>query len=329
MEFKNIRKAESIVLGTIAGILYILSLLYLSSLTDTSIFIVIIGMFPLLLYTVLFLILNKKKKVNGIVLWFTPILFAVIFYFMEYYNLIAELKEMDLITLGILNVFIAYIINLLLLFIHKFPRVVKTNKSFSTKKVKTEKKSIKPINVKKIVKKNTDYKNILQKYDQQLVQDKSIITQLKTKIQEYENYFKITQEKFQKTIRSVEDKCKAINFVVGRVYSDKNGGDKDVRDFLRIDRELYNTFSEIANDFNDKQAKEVYNILNEICKKLSFYELTEKDIFSNKLIHSNKMNEKIIEILSRLDKDPVRDYYTETQTICKDLINYLKSNYGF
>lgn len=128
---------------------------------------------------------------------------------------------------------------------------------------------------------------------------------------------KIVQEKDpEKLINSLEDKSKALNFVIGRVYGKKKGGDEEMRKKLRIRSEWYNEVSKIFNH-QKTTSKEFKAALTKIKRHLSVFEKTEEEVFGNK--HSKLKNlsrdkdgkEKVIDVLARNDNDPVLNYYQQ------------------
>ncbi|MFH1506037.1 MAG: hypothetical protein ABIE94_03525, partial [archaeon] len=119
----------------------------------------------------------------------------------------------------------------------------------------------------------------------------------------------------------------ALNFVIGRVYSDKHGGDQDIRDHLKVNRELYNTFSAITGDFQREYVETFLDVLHRIMQKLLVLGLPEKEALGKKLL-SNYQKETVIDILKKNDKDPVEDYYKEAGEICTQLMKYIKQTYS-
>jgi len=158
------------------------------------------------------------------------------------------------------------------------------------------------------------------------------------RLQELENELRLTKQKLSinrdsvsVTLREIEAKAKALNFVVGRVYADKKGGSKDIRELLHIPRDLYNEFSQITSDYSSDDAARLLNILLILQNKLALYELPEKKMFSLEkspqipLERSSNGSDSIIEVLSRNDNDPVVDYYAGAKEVCTKLIAFLQS----
>jgi len=155
------------------------------------------------------------------------------------------------------------------------------------------------------------------------------INKLKDEMEKLRRKPEVTKETFSINIKSIEDKCKAINFVIGRVYSDKKGGSAQIREKLNIDRELYNAFSELSADGMQQEREMLHKILTAIYHKLQQMELPEKSVFKLEkaklqLKRENDGKEKILEILAANDKDPIKEYHSEAKNICTNLLRFLE-----
>ena len=180
-------------------------------------------------------------------------------------------------SLTVMNILFSYAANILLLLVYQLP----------------ERKS------------RVEYYH--KKYEQQLKQTTKLKQQLTN----------ISSKNFTVKLRSIEDKCKAINFVIGRVYSTKHKGNKTIRETLKIPRELYDRFSEM-----EKKGLADPKLLNQILNKLINLEHTESQAIGKRILSKN--HEPIIQILKENDKDPVEDYHREAKEVCQALIQYLK-----
>lgn len=143
---------------------------------------------------------------------------------------------------------------------------------------------------------------------------------------------------FKKNLRTIEDKCKVLNFVIGRVFSKRRGCKAAVRNRIKIDSSLYNRFSELSYDLNSKNAIVLLEIIKEIYSKLKLYKLPLKE-FHDSLPNKEQFNlngmEKefdinsqieLIDFLDVADSDPAKDYYSELLTICANLISYIRNS---
>ncbi|MBN1157416.1 hypothetical protein JXA85_07370 [Candidatus Woesearchaeota archaeon] len=123
-------------------------------------------------------------------------------------------------------------------------------------------------------------------------------------------------------IQSIEDKCKALNFVIGRVYSDKHGGSPELRNLIKMNKEHYNSFSNLT-DFNDAKTKSVLlELVRAIANGLLLLRKTEHEVFGGRMHHLKNIqrehygNDRIIDVLIKNDKDPVQTYFDSAIQFC-------------
>ena len=150
--------------------------------------------------------------------------------------------------------------------------------------------------------------------------------ELRKKVQEYEEKLNITEKNMRFNLRSIEDKCKALNFVVGRVYSDKKGGSKSIREKLRIHRDLYNLFTEITTNAEKEDLDKLHDVLEKILHTLKLMEKNESDVLKvkkGKIPVERSPNDTVLQVLIRNDKDPVEDYHAQAKEICEKMIDFL------
>lgn len=153
---------------------------------------------------------------------------------------------------------------------------------------------------------------------------------LKDKLHAMQSELIITKKNVSKTLRSIEDKCKAINFAIGRVYADKKGGSAELRNKLMIHRDWYNTFSEITAEYGDEDAQHLLSVLEKIHGQLLQMEQPEKEVFTPikdaKIPAERKKDgsQTILDVMIENDKDPVSDFHGEAKEVCEKLINYLR-----
>lgn len=122
---------------------------------------------------------------------------------------------------------------------------------------------------------------------------------------------------------SIEGKCKAINFVIGRVYRSSNGGTTSLRDKIRISSELYNEFQRLLKEGT---REEIIVVLDKIGKALFQLNKPEKEIFGPRatgflknILRDDEGNDNIISVLAKNDNDPVVSYYEEALESYNDL----------
>jgi hypothetical protein len=132
-------------------------------------------------------------------------------------------------------------------------------------------------------------------------------------------------------VASIEDKSKALNFVIGRVYNKYHGGSKQLREKLSLKPELYNEFSEILHNETNPDKKRMLSVLNDIEKQLYLLTLPEKDVITGEqlielknLDRNEEGEERIIDVLIKNDKDPVETYYAGAKEFCLKLRDILQ-----
>ena len=151
---------------------------------------------------------------------------------------------------------------------------------------------------------------------------------IKPKINCFNGYFNMSEngeKELKKVLQSVEDKCKVLNFAIGRVYSNKKGGSKDLREKIKVNKVWYNQISEAMKDgYNQKKDKNkiILNI-KKIRDRLERLHKTEKEIFGQEhnqlknLKRSDDGSDKILHVLIKNDKDPVKTYYDGAVEFCE------------
>ncbi|MFT4311484.1 MAG: hypothetical protein ACMXX7_02555 [Candidatus Woesearchaeota archaeon] len=168
-----------------------------------------------------------------------------------------------------------------------------------------------------------DKENLEEKTQKQQNKIKSLKEELVKTRQEL-----VTNSNVTRTLRSIEDKCKAINFVIGRVYSEKKGGKIEIRRKLHIPPVLYNSFSKMSTDFEKTNQKELLKIVKKLYARLKVLEKKENEVFKLgkselKVKRDASGEDKIIDVLTKNDSDPVEDYYLEAKEIINRVIEYL------
>jgi hypothetical protein len=141
---------------------------------------------------------------------------------------------------------------------------------------------------------------------------------------------KFEPDRIQEYVQSIEDKCKAINFVVGRVYRNSNGGNPKLRERLRIPSEWYNEFSATGEAKENTLAKAKV-MVRKIRDRLSLYSQKEREVFHAdevkhlKHLHRNAAGEDtVITVLHHNDSDPVEQYYKSAMEFCDTILAALE-----
>lgn len=131
-------------------------------------------------------------------------------------------------------------------------------------------------------------------------------------------------------VNSIEDKCKAINSVIGRVYKTANGGTEEMRNKIKVQSELYNKFDLIRKEGLHKHKREAAHIIEEVLHSLKRLENREKIVFTQKelkglknIIRDENGEDKVITVLMVNDKDPIDEYYEGAVTTCENILKTL------
>ncbi|MAE13937.1 hypothetical protein CMO92_05195 [Candidatus Woesearchaeota archaeon] len=158
-----------------------------------------------------------------------------------------------------------------------------------------------------------------------IIKPKSEMISVKTKNQEPQPEKK---EEIIEVVHSIEDRCKAINFVIGRVYGKAHGGTEEMRRTLRIDPVLYNAFNELKDQNIEEVKDHIKKILDLLLSKLALYDLPESAVFKStaglkKLERDEDGSDKVIDVLLKNDKDPVKNYIDAATSFCKQALKEL------
>lgn len=134
-------------------------------------------------------------------------------------------------------------------------------------------------------------------------------------------------EQIDQYIHTIEDKCKAINFVIGRVYRASHGGTRSMRDKIKVPSEWYNEFNSIPADEVKEQKELALDLLSRIKERLQTLLTPEKDIFSKAeyvglkhIARDKDGKDRVLDVLSVNDQDPVEDYFLGAMDFCKRVL---------
>lgn len=297
----------------LSSILYLTVIVSMSILTDTVISLVFLGTAPFLLYQVAFFILYIYHHEKNPTVWIMPLFFPLVFLLIWSSKAFSVITGMEGPVVVVLNILFSYAANGIYFLFMKHER--------------KEKKQEMKHEDKKIQAASEHYHQWAKYYHDKAAYHMQEADLLKRQLDNYKEALQITQKNFTVKLRGIEDKCKAINFVIGRVYSDKNGGSEKIRAKLKIDSALYNSFSEITSHFKEDDAKKLLDVLTKIYLKLTTLELPESKVLGKKIQIKMDGDQKIIDILNSMDKDPVFEYHTEAKEVCTNLMNYIKQTY--
>lgn len=152
------------------------------------------------------------------------------------------------------------------------------------------------------------------------------------KVKEEKLVIKLDNEEGVKTFVScIEDKVKAINAAIGRVYSVRRGGTEPLRKKIKIDAAHYNEFNELKNEKPAQRKATAIKLLNKIKDRLELLQKPEKEVFDKddmdsllRIERDKKGNDKVINVLIKSDKDPVKAYYEGAMKFCEGAIKVLE-----
>lgn len=140
------------------------------------------------------------------------------------------------------------------------------------------------------------------------------------------------EKTIEEFIHSIEDKSKALNFVIGRVYNKYHGGTSEMREKLRVPSEWYNEFSLIGFGTNHIDYDKLKEIISKFELHLKNFEKTELELFKTKvttlknLIRDPAGTDIVLDVLDHNDKDPVRSYYEGAVNFCKQIQEQMEHN---
>ena len=284
-EKKELGVLQRFLIGVSAAILF-LFITWIIAVASASPFAVILGFMPTVVtFVATILLLENHKKEQDYIIWSMPLVLAGLFYAIGTYSGGVLFANLDVGNLTSMNIIVSFTFVCVL-------QVIGVTRvgQYVTHKFQAEKK------VEKAVKE---------------------VEKLHGEVERMEE----RQQSMAEYIQSIEDKCKAINFVIGRVYSGKHGGNKEIRARIQVDKELYNDVSE-AKTNNPKGLIKAKRALGKIKHSLEVLDMREIDVFGD--ICYGFMNIKrnpsggdlIIDILAKNDFDPVKIYVKSAKDFC-------------
>ncbi|MFP4424767.1 MAG: hypothetical protein ACLFP2_06095 [Candidatus Woesearchaeota archaeon] len=259
--------------------------------TNSPLFIIFLSFIPTLLTiiaSVLFFATGELR--HKIAVWTVPIFTCIIWYAIAMSGQVAGLNQVEAGNIIFLN-FVISIFYLIILDLFQFLDSV----------------LIRPIEKRLIKENSTESKK---RYNRESELEQSVL---------YHN----TEKNIETYIQAIEDKAKALNFVIGRVYSNKHGGSAKLREKIRIPKEMYNLFSEIPPDQISQNLKTLRNAVEAIYKQLEKMNESQTKVFG----HANFYNithdpkDRIIDVLIDNDKDPVATYYQSAMEFCSKALS--------
>ena len=141
----------------------------------------------------------------------------------------------------------------------------------------------------------------------------------------------VVEDEVATVVQSIEDKIKALNFVIGRVYSVYKGGTERLRNKIRVDKAWYEDFNVIDHKDSARRRAEALVLLGKIKDRLDVLEKSEQSVFGEEhtklrnLARNPNGTDKVIDVLIRNDKDPAKQYYDGARSFCEDGIKKLST----
>jgi hypothetical protein len=274
----------------IAMVGWFVLIVFLSIITDSNPFNTLVGLSPVILTIIVTYILVDKYHLESGFLMIFPLIFTGILFMLGVANLLDGIKYGLLSSVNI-------IFGLL------FEAAVLVQYSLLRRQRKIKRKE-EPEEVKEVILEKPEIKKTIV----QLEDDEGV----------------------KSFVSSIEDKAKAINAVIGRVYSIKHGGSDELRKEIRIDAEHYNEFSELKNEKPDLRKPAATRLLRKIKERLELLQRPEVELFGKKELASliNLQREPegrdaIIDVLMKNDKDPVSTYYQGALDFCDEALKEL------
>ena len=294
-EKKLVKKEKSVfdlfVMFAAVAILLVF-ILWIGLNTKSNLYLVFIGFAPTIIYVILTVYLLEKNHQTKQMIWLTPVAFSVIFYYMGSFADVAILQQMQIWELTYINLFISYSFAAILNFVGIFD----SSSEYYKKRLKSVRK---------------------EKHE------------LESQIQEFIEAGKVNEDNLSEYIQSIEDKCKALNFAVGRVYSNKNGGSKDLRNLLKVKPAWYNEFSKLADNYDTIKKESALELINMILERLNTL-WNKEEMFGDRcfsllrLDRDEACQDKVIDVIIKNDKDPVRTYFESAIDYCLKIKEFLE-----
>lgn len=253
----------------------------------SSVFLTLLPTFLTLVFV--YLLFNISKERYKYMVWVLPLLLSMTFYLISSAKAVPVLNKVDAANLAVFN----FVLSMIPIIILDIFRNIEKALSYIPKD--------------EIVNKVVKHKAYSQKKD--LVKQRIVVH--------------ATPKNIEKYIQSIEDKSKALNSVIGRIYSVRHRGNESIRNKIKIKSELYNEFSGIDDTDTRAKLEKARSLVLKILESLKLLEKKESEVFgvtaSKRLINLKRDpdgNDKIIDVLIANDKDPVETYYKGALEFC-------------
>ncbi len=133
------------------------------------------------------------------------------------------------------------------------------------------------------------------------------------------------QQEIPDLVKTVEDRCKAINFVIGRVYRVNTGAHARLRDKIKVPSDWYNDLTQALQTPGEENV--VHEMVIKIKNRLEVMLQPENVVFTEAEVRNLKNLDRnqegstpILEVLAENDSDPVQGYHKAAIEYCELLI---------
>lgn len=281
----------------LALLIWFILIIFLSIVTDSSPFNTLVGLSPVILTIIVTYILVDKYHLESGFLMIFPFIFTGILFMLGTAQL---LPGMNYPLLSSINIIFGILFIAIITVHYSTLRRQRRIKTKEVEEVKEEKKEV-------AVEGQQEERKFIVRLDD--------------------------DESLKSFVSSIEDKSKALNAAIGRVYSVKHGGSEFLRKKIRIDAENYNEINELKTQPLEKRRILAIELLRKIKDKLDLLMQPEKDVFekgeTQHLLNIERDmfgNDKIMDVLIRNDKDPVKSYYDGAVEFCDNALDELVAN---
>ncbi|MBN2142375.1 hypothetical protein JW711_03515 [Candidatus Woesearchaeota archaeon] len=302
----------------IALILWFIGVIVLSLITDSGPFYTFLGFSPALLTIVVTYVLVDKYHMESGFLMVFPFIFTGLFLVLGLAKLLGPL---DYLTLSTINIVIGLLFEAILVLQHAFVRheharskEVEETTTREREHETSETESKVPVEKKEIV----------------IIKEKAAPAPKPKPASKPKVAVLDTEDDVKKFVASIEDKAKAINAVIGRVYSVRRGGTESMRKKIRVDAEHYNEFTELKDETPARRKAAAVRLLKKIQDTLLVSTKKESEVFDlNDLTGLLKLdrdpygNDKIIDVLAKNDSDPVKNFHEGALQFCEEALSDL------
>jgi hypothetical protein len=302
LDYLGINEINERMILIASSIGYVFVVLMLAFITQSPLFSVFVGTLPFLAYISFFLMYFNWKDLSKELVWVFPLFFPLLFLMVAYTGSIKAISQMEYGVVAVLNIVASYLMNALFIFVSTYRKKIDTQKAFQS-----------------------EYQKLENFYNQKSNRHNNEIAQLRQMVKGYQAALADSKSKLNRLLTTIEDKCKSINFVIGRVYSNKKGGSPAIRKMLKIESSLYNSFSELTKDFKRENVPQLFNVIANIYQKLVQLDTAEKSLFKLEkykrlnLSRDSQGTDRVIDVLAKNDKDPVAAYILEAKQTCWDI----------